>query len=180
MKMALIAALVAVGVIGVVAAHPWDSGVFGGMGHGNGPFGNGTGNNTNATLEAFRTAVTNGDYATAKQLSAQYGFAQKWMSVLDEESFKLFSRIQNDLQPKNAAEAQTLMAQLKTKLGDKFPQVMGGMGMMRSKSGAWAKGFEQGFGRGMGKGMRMGRGMMGNDGDEDDAPSAAATTPTAG
>jgi hypothetical protein len=89
------------------------------------------------------------------------------MSVLDEESFKLFSQIHNDLQPKNLAEAQTLMAQLKTKLGDDFPQAMNGMGM-RGNARAFANGFEQGYGRAMGKGMRMGMraGMAGAVADD--------------
>ncbi|MFH1106488.1 MAG: hypothetical protein V1787_01185 [Candidatus Micrarchaeota archaeon] len=154
MNTTFVAAAVALGLLGFVAAGAWFPG-----GPGMGP-GEGRGlemaafNWSNETASAFHDAVLAGDYAAAKRLSDEFGVGQRMMSVLDGDSFQLYSQMVNAMQPKDPQKALELRQQLQEKLGGDFPALAGGPAFGKGRSKAFAHGFERGLGRGIG--MRNG------------------------
>ncbi|VVB98435.1 Uncharacterised protein [uncultured archaeon] len=96
MDMRIFAAVMAVGLLGLVA--------FAGVGYAAGFWGNFHGQNMNATrnvsapfnatvVQDFRQAVASGNYAEAKQLHDTYGIGGKLFDKMNETTFAKFSQI---------------------------------------------------------------------------------------
>ncbi len=93
----------------------------------------------------FVKAVESGDYATAKALSEEYGFAKQWMANATEEQFKKFAELRGAVEAGDTAKAAELRKQLEELGWRHWPRWR-----------AYARGFAHGFARGFRMGMHYG------------------------
>jgi len=105
------------------------------------------------TMKQFQQAVLSGDYATAKNLSATYGFGGPMFGKLNESTFAKYSQIaalESQLRQELGLNATGMMPPLLEKPGfANRPGMKSGLGMMGPE---FAKGMRQGFRKGASQG----------------------------